>query len=179
MDRYASIEDYIIWSFLKSSSTGSLTARTTTDDKPTSSSISLQPGDIVISRTTLIATIIVFGLAILTSWAFLAILLLRGHRRRRETKAAQQWGRKPRYATRISMMQREIDVSYGRQYSSCHQNPPENPFMCSDSPVELMLPERVWEVPATPAKSAVDPKRKSMARSLFYDATTNLWLSRR
>jgi hypothetical protein len=77
------------------------------------------------------------------------------------------------------MMQREIDASYGRQYSSCHQNPPENPFMCSDSPVELMLPERVWEVPATPAKSAMDSKRKSMAKSLFYDATTSLWLSRR
>jgi hypothetical protein len=154
-----------------------LASRTTTDDKNTT--INLQPGDFVISRTTLIATIIVLGLTILTSWTALAILLIRSHRRRREARAAQQLGRKTRYAARISMIQREIDASYGRQYSSCHQNPPENPFMCSDSPFELMLPERVWEVPATPAKSAVDPRRKSMARSLFYDASTNLWQSKK
>jgi preprotein translocase subunit YajC len=155
-----------------------LVARNAASDE-TNVCMNLRPGDFVVSRAGFIATIVVCALTILISWAALAMYIIRDHRRRREAKVAVQRSRKAHYATRISMMQREIDASYGRQYSQCHQNPPENPFMCSDSPVELMLPERVWEVPANPARLAANVKRKSMARSLFYDNTVNLWLPKR
>lgn len=72
-------------------------------------------------------------------------------------------------------------MSFSRQYNGCLYNEPENPFMGSDSPVELMLPERVWEVHAVPAMPAkvVEKDRRKSKMSLFFDDTVGMWLSRR
>lgn len=76
-------------------------------------------------------------------------------------------------------MRKEIDDQYSRQYSGCLTQEPENPEMGSDSPVELMLPERCWEVPAIPAKTADKSKRKSKAMSLFFDSGVGMWMPKR
>lgn len=78
-------------------------------------------------------------------------------------------------------MRKELDNEYSRQYSGCLSHPEENPEMGSDSPVELMLPERCWEAPAIPA-TAVDKdksRRKSKAMSLFFDSRVGLWVPKR
>ena len=82
---------------------------------------------------------------------------------------------------RISEMRKEIDAEYSRQYKGCLNHEPENPEMGSDSPVELMLPERCWEVPAVPARTADKDKnkRKSKAMSLFFDSGVGMWLPKR
>lgn len=49
---------------------------------------------------------------------------------------------------------------------------PENPEMGTDSPVEIMSPERVWEVSA---KSV----RKSIGKSLFFDHAAGFWFQKR
>ena len=57
--------------------------------------------------------------------------------------------------------------------------------MGSDSPVELMLPERCWEVPAVPARGVERAaakeknKRESKTMSLFFDHGVGMWLPKR
>lgn len=144
--------------------------------------VELEGGHIVISKRTLILSI---GLcAFLTCVSLLAAtaLLYREWSRRRQTKAAKAWGRKSRYENRISFMRKEIDTSFTRQYSGCLHNNPENPEMGSDSPVELMLPERLCEAPTTPAippQTAGKSKRKTNAMSLFFDEGHGMWLPKR
>ena len=105
-----------------------------------------------------------------------AALLYREWSRRREAKAAKQWGRNSRIEKRISSMRKELDDQYSRQYSGCLHLEPENPEMGGESPQELMLPERVWEVPAVPVKSANRSGRESRALSLFFDQALGMWL---
>ena len=83
-------------------------------------------------------------------------------------------------------MRKEIDQQYSTYYSGCLYQEPENPFLGSDSPVELMLPERVWEVPAIPAQKAKiaagqqqKGRRKSKALSLFFNEGVGVWLPKR
>ena len=76
-------------------------------------------------------------------------------------------------------MQKDLDQEYSRQYSGCLSQEPENPEMGSDSPVELMLPERCWEVPATPARAVENTQKKSKATSLFFDQGVGMWLPKR
>lgn len=75
------------------------------------------------------------------------------------------------------MMRKEVDDAYTRHYGpGCLMNPiPENPEMGSDSPIEIMPPERIWEVPAVSAKK----DRRSKAKSLFFDYGVGLWLPKR
>ena len=78
-------------------------------------------------------------------------------------------------------MRKGVDDEYSRQYKGCLNHEPENPEMGSDSPVELMLPERCWEVPAIPARTADKDKnkRKSKTMSLFFDSGVGMWLPKR
>lgn len=78
-------------------------------------------------------------------------------------------------------MRKEVDDEYSRQYKGCLTHEPENPEMGSNSPVELMLPERCWEVSAVPARTADKDKnkRKSKVLSLFFDGTTGMWMPKR
>jgi hypothetical protein len=74
------------------------------------------------------------------------------------------------------MMRKEVDDEFSRKYSGCLVNVDENPEMGSDSPVELMLPERIWEVPGGP-REAVEMdrgRRKSTVKSLFFDHKAGL-----
>ena len=138
-----------------------------------------QSGNIVISRTTLIVAITICVFLTCISMLAVAALLYREWSRRREANAAKQWGRKSHVKQRISLMQKELDSQYSRQYSGCLHQEPENPEMGSDSPVELMLPERVWEAPTIPARNAGKNKRKSKALSLFFDQKVGMWLPKR
>lgn len=77
------------------------------------------------------------------------------------------------------MLRKEVDDSFSRQYTGCLQREPENPFLQPKSPVEMMHEERVCEVPALPARLAVDGnERKNRVRSLMFDATKGLWFHR-
>lgn len=145
------------------------------------SCVLLAAGEIIISRTTFIIAITLCIFITSLSILGLAALIYRECIRRRQTKAAKAWGRKSTFDQRISLMRKEVDMSFSRQYNGCLYNEPENPFMGSDSPVELMLPERVWEVHAVPAMPAkvVEKDRRKSKMSLFFDDTVGMWLSRR
>ncbi|KAK5119422.1 hypothetical protein LTR85_007522 [Meristemomyces frigidus] len=149
-------------------------------DAKTSSCAEIHGDEIVISRTTFITAITIC--IVITSLSILLIcaLLYRGCARRRQANAAKAWGRKSTYNHRISHMQKQVDQDYSRQYSGCLYNETENPFLGSDSPVELMLPERVWEAPAVPAKAAAAGKgRRKSKISLFFDDAVGLWLPKK
>lgn len=85
---------------------------------------------------------------------------------------------------RISMMRKEVDSSYSRQYSGCLVNEPENPFLVPRSPVELMHSERVCEAPDVPfsvpvgAQPAIKEERETRAKSLLFDAAKGQWFRR-
>jgi hypothetical protein len=76
------------------------------------------------------------------------------------------------------MIRKEVDNEYSRQYSGCLVNVYENPELGSDSPVELMLPERIWEVPAVPRKPVEmdQNQRRGKVKSLFFDHGVGLWM---
>lgn len=144
----------------------------------------LSDKELIISRTAFITslTICIFitGLSLLA----LAILLYRETSRRRQLKVARTWGRQSRLGNRISMLRKEVDDSFKRQYSGCLVNEPENPEMGSDSPIELMHSERIWEAPAVPAAAKVQQgghggRRKSKVGSLFFDHRMGLWMPKR
>lgn len=84
------------------------------------------------------------------------------------------------------MLRKEVDDAYSRHYGpGCLINPiPENPEMGSDSPVEMGLVERVWEVEGKTATAEVIAGkgaggRKSQANSLFFDHGVGVWLPKR
>ena len=86
---------------------------------------------------------------------------------------------------RISMMRKEVDNSYSRQYSGCLVNEPENPFLVPRSPVELMHSERVCEAPdvSVPVSGAVSAptikdEREARAKSLLFDTAKGQWFRR-
>ena len=163
---------------------GTLTPRAEAQPSQSTGSSSLclelhNGSNIVISRRTLIAAISICVFLTCSSMLAVAILLYREWARRREAQAAKQWGRKSRVIKRISTVRKEIDDQYSRQYSGCLHQEPENPEMGSDSPVELMLEERVWEAPAVPARTANNNRRRSQAMSLFFDQGVGLWLPKR
>ncbi|KAK3718008.1 hypothetical protein LTR37_005434 [Vermiconidia calcicola] len=162
---------------LPSASTGSLQA--STSEASSHLCLEFEGDNIVISRRTLIAAIAICGLFTCLSMLVVAALLYREWTRRRQVNAAKAWGRKSRFEHRISIMRKEIDGEYSRQYSGYLQHEPENPEMGSDSPVELMLPERVWEAPTAPARTTDKTKRKSKAMSLFFDQGIGMWLPKR
>lgn len=163
-----------------------LTLRTRDSDQEASSCAEFQSGDIIIPRTTFIISITVCLALISASWLALAVLLIRVSARRRRANAAKQWGRKSRFDARISMMRKEVDMEYSRQYSGCLQHPPENPCMGSDDAVEMPHPEdQIWEAPAVPPKTITiaEPtiskeKRANKGVSMFFDNMSNLWISK-
>lgn len=87
-------------------------------------------------------------------------------------------------------MRKEVDDAYTRQYKGVWvSDVVENPEMGSDSPVEMSVERRVWEVPAVPAvpstfqrsdtAPAVPPKaagRSAGRKSLWFDQVSGLWL---
>jgi hypothetical protein len=134
---------------------------------------------IMISRSTLIITLTIAVFIVCVSILGLSVMLYREWHRQKQNRNARVQGRKSRYLHRISVMRKEVDDSFSRQYTGCLQVEPDNPFLQPRSPVELMYEERVCEVPALPAATAVDQsRRKSRISSLMYDATKGLWFHR-
>nr|POE78020.1 hypothetical protein CFP56_09661 [Quercus suber] len=145
--------------------------------------------DVVLSRSAYIAMVSVCVLTTTISIVILAVLAYRTYSQHRSSQAARSWGRKSIWNQRISVMRKEVDDMYTRQYKGCWQSQVvENPEMRSDSPIELMLPERVWEVPAIPAlPSAVAAdkhgrkswKERKERLSLFFDQGVGVWMPKR
>lgn len=138
--------------------------------------VDLDAGKIVISRTTLIAAIAVCIIITCISLLTVAIFIYREWKRCRQTQAATAWSR----SQRISVMRKEIDDQYSRQYSGYLYQEPENPFMRSESPVELMHPEHVCEAPATPPPTVEgSSKGKNSRISLLFDPGVGLWMPKK
>lgn len=147
--------------------------------------IQLSVHEIVFSRTTLI---IVLTLCVAITGFSLLVLCAVGYRswlRHRQDKIARSHGRNSKYMQRISMMRKEVDNSYSRQYSGCLVNEPENPFLVPRSPVELMHSERVWEAPdgtvpvSVPVSApAIKDEREARAKSLLFDTAKGQWFRR-
>jgi hypothetical protein len=141
--------------------------------------IELSVHEIVFSRTTLI---IVLTLCVAITGLSLLILTAVGYRawiRHRLDKAARSHGRNSKYVQRISMMRKEVDNSYSRQYSGCLVNEPENPFLVPRSPVELMHSERVWEAPDVPVSvPMIEDERETRVKSLLFDNAKGQWFRR-
>lgn len=150
------------------------------DDNQTCVQLSVH--EIVFSRTTLI---IVLTLCVAVTSFSLLVLCAVGYRawlRHRQDKIARRHGRNSKYMQRISMMRKEVDSSYSRQYSGCLVNEPENPFLVPRSPVELMHGERVCEAPdvsvATVSAPAIKDEREARAKSLLFDTAKAQWFRR-
>jgi hypothetical protein len=143
--------------------------------------IELSVHEIVFSRTTLI---IVLTLCVAITGFSLLVLAAVGYRawiRHRQDKIARSHGRNSKYMQRISMMRKEVDNSYSRQYSGCLVNEPENPFLVPRSPVELMHNERVCEAPDVPvhvSAPAIKDERETRAKSLLFDTAKGQWFRR-
>ena len=140
--------------------------------------IQLSVHEIVFSRTTLI---IVLTLCVAVTGFSLLVLSAMGYRawlRHRQDKIARSHGRNSKYMQRISMMRKEVDDSYSRQYSGCLINEPENPFLVPRSPVELMHSEGVCEAPDVPVHAsapAIKGERETRAKSLLFDTAKGQW----
>ncbi|KAF2173820.1 hypothetical protein M409DRAFT_16090 [Zasmidium cellare ATCC 36951] len=165
-------------------STRYIEPRTDAGARPTAtgeSCIKLSDGELITSRTAFITSLTVCIFITGVSLLALTVLLYREINRRREIKAARTWGRQSRLGNRISMLRKEVDDSFKRRYAGCLVNEPENPEMGSDSPVEIMHHERVWEAPAVPAKvhQGRMNARKSKVGSLFFDHGIGLWMPKR
>lgn len=144
--------------------------------------IQLSVHEIIFSRTTLI---VVLTLCVAITGFSLLVLAAVGYRawlRHREDKIARSHGRNSKYMQRISMMRKEVDNSYSRQYSGCLVNEPENPFLVPRSPVELMHSERVCEAPDVPVHVSASPAtkdgRETRAKSLLFDTAKGQWFRR-
>ncbi|KAM0719096.1 hypothetical protein Q7P37_005001 [Cladosporium fusiforme] len=146
--------------------------------------IEISVDEIVFSRTTFFVVLAVCVATTGISLLAMAVLGYREWKRQREERRAREYGRVSRYQARVSMMRKEVDDSYSRQYSGCLINEPENPFLAPRSPVELMHTERVSEVPANHAASAsvdgsspsssalsVEGDRARKGKSLLFDNT--------
>jgi hypothetical protein len=156
---------------------------TTTTDETQPTCVLLKPDQLLIPRTTFIVAITLCVFITSLSIIGLTALLYREYARRIESNSARAWGRRSIYNKRLSHARKEIDLSFRNQYSGCLVNMPENPELGSDSPVELMQAERVWEAPAVPAQVATGhaggagrQKRKSKILSLFFDPKAGVWM---
>ncbi|SMQ51704.1 unnamed protein product [Zymoseptoria tritici ST99CH_1A5] len=157
-----------------------ITPRTdTSPSTPTSTQAChhLSASSLIISRTALIVPLTLLIFTTLASLLALTALLYREHARQKAHKAATQWGRKSRVDARISIMRKRVDEEFTAKYSGCLVNVYENPEMGSDSPVELMMPERVWEVEGGDCRTR-EVERKGRVRSLFFDHGVGLWMQK-
>ena len=119
---------------------------------------------IVISRTTLIAALAVCLIITCASVLALIILLYREWVRRHQKHAARSWESSSRSERRLSVARKEIGNHYSQQYTVYHE--PENPYMRSNSPVELMNQERLCEAPVTPPQTIEKGKSRHKRSTL-------------
>lgn len=134
----------------------------------------LQRDQIVLSRATFIVALTVCIAVTCISLLGLLALSYREWDRQRQIRSAKAYGRKSRYVNRISMLRKEVDDAYSRQYSGCLYSEPENPYLVPKSPVELGSVEQIFEVPAKVARPD-EENRKSRVKSLFFDGGKGMW----
>jgi hypothetical protein len=151
-----------------------------TSDTNDHTCIELSVHEIVFSRTTLI---IVLTLCVAITGLSLLILAAVGYRawlRNREDKIARNHGRNSKYVQRLSMMRKEVDREYTRQYSGCLVSEPENPFLKIGSPVELGDREGIWEVDGSDVERMAKGRegREVKAKSLVFDGAKGQWFRR-
>ncbi|KAK4556205.1 hypothetical protein LTR86_006902 [Recurvomyces mirabilis] len=174
-------------SFVMKIVTAAPTSSTPTSTTPTilniGTSITLQPGELVISRTSFIIALTLCIFITTASVVTLLAFAYRNYRRRQETQQARAWGRRSVYNRRMSVVRKEVDYSYSKKHGGCLVHVPENPELSSDGVVEIGDQERLFEAPAVPAKPAFAgsldrAKRKSQFQSLFFDEKVGVWLSK-
>ncbi|KAF2724182.1 hypothetical protein K431DRAFT_282452 [Polychaeton citri CBS 116435] len=166
-------------------------------------SILLEPGKIVVSRTTFTAVITLCALLTLISLLGIAGLTYREYARNRQNQIAKTWALKGGLHSqastsnpkRITLMRKAVDDEFSSKYGGCLTHPVvENPYLLAAEPVELMQEERLCEAPAIPAKACrgyredgkesegatAKAKRKTQQRmSLWFDAAKGLWVQNR
>lgn len=130
---------------------------------------------IVISRTTLIVAFTICVIITCVSVFALAAFLYRDWTRRRKMQAATRWSG----CKRISVVRKEIDDQYSRQFSGCLYQEPKNPYMYGGSPVEIMQPERLCEVPAISSPSIARGNERSRRLSTLFDQGVGLWMAKK
>lgn len=137
----------------------------------------LKEGQIVLSRTTFIVALTICIALTCISLAGVIALGYREWDRQRQIRSARAFGRKSRYINRISMLRKEVDDTFSRQYSGCLYTEPENPFLVPKSPVELGVAEKVFEVPAMAARPE-GINGKNRVKSLFFDGGRGQWFTK-
>lgn len=141
---------------------------------PDSECTVLHNDQIILSRATFIVALTVCVSITCISLLGLAALSYREWDRQRQIRSARVYGRKSRYVNRISMLRKEVDDTYSRQYSGCLYTEPENPYLVIKSPVELGSADQTFEMPAKVAMLDGN-QRKSRAKSLFFDGGRGMW----
>ncbi|KAK0821015.1 hypothetical protein LTR75_001085 [Friedmanniomyces endolithicus] len=140
----------------------------------------LTPEDLVLPRTTFIASLVLCLVITTTSLLALAAFAYREYTRQCQAEEARTWGRRSRYIHRVSLARKQVDLSYRSQFSGCLVNVVENPEMGVEGPVEIMERERLCEVPALPARAAagevVRDGRRSRVLSLVFDHGLDVWV---
>ncbi|CAK1367252.1 hypothetical protein CB0940_10557 [Cercospora beticola] len=80
----------------------------------------LQNHEIVISRATLIAVVVLCSILTISSIVLFSVLLCRKWRRSRESRNAEVWGRQSFYRhqdnRRVSLARKDVDDEFSRQY---------------------------------------------------------------
>ncbi|KAK0945707.1 hypothetical protein LTR29_002819 [Friedmanniomyces endolithicus] len=145
----------------------------------------LTPRDLVLPRTTFIATLVLCLVITTTSLLALAALAYREYARQCQAAEAKAWGRRSRYIHRVSLARKQVDLSYSCQFSGCLVNAVENPEMGVEGPVEIGEREGLCEVPAlaSPARAAevvegMRDGRRSRFMSLVFDHGLDVWVPR-
>ncbi|EME42037.1 hypothetical protein DOTSEDRAFT_72962 [Dothistroma septosporum NZE10] len=149
------------------------------------------PHQILLPKTPFIVIATFLSLTTLFSLIALALLLYRQFSRARQLERAKTWGRQSKFyesrGKRISLMRKEVDDSFSRQYSGVLATVHENPEMGSDSPVEICERDpRVWELAdgggsgkygkVTGLREKEEEERR---RSLFFCRDLGVWMPKR
>ncbi|UJO22193.1 uncharacterized protein CLAFUR5_09230 [Fulvia fulva] len=182
--------------YLADPTVGGITARSepavapnTTATNTTSTCQSIRSDQIVLPKTAFIITLTLLSITTLLSLIALSLLLYRQFSRARQLERAKQWGRQSKFhesrGKRISLMRKEVDDSFTRQYSGVLTTVHENPEMGSDSPVEICERDpRIWEVGGGTVKygrvkTAQEKDAESRVGSLYFCRDLRVWMPKK
>ena len=138
--------------------------------------VSLDSGNIVISRTTLIATFIVCALITCASVLALTFVLYRDWTRRRNKKGTDSCLVQSKY-DRIEST--EARPQHARNYNARLYPTHEQSNRRSESPVEIMHSQPLCEVPATPPRPLDKQKGNSQRPPVPFDHQVGLWMPKK
>lgn len=120
-------------------------------------SCTISSDQITIRRSAFIAGVSICAIITTISLVAITFVAFREWRKRKQNQKAKAWARQTLFGLngRISMMKKEVDDSFSRQYKGVliHETM-ENPEMGSESPVEIgRRDSMMWEMPAMPSRA--------------------------